>query len=107
MSNSVKRSRLLGAVVLAVLAAPVGASVAGTQDVTSMSGSQSCPAGQTVRIMVGLNHTQTVRGYWPSHRSTPNGTRVADVVVTMETGLRSTTWRVTGDSLSTGSDDCH
>ena len=42
----------------------------------------------------------------PNSNKRSNGKRLSDIALTMDTGLRSTTWRVTGDSLATGSDYC-
>ena len=107
MLMSLKRFSGVSLIGVLAIVGPVEVPGAGSHAVTSMSGSLTCPAGETVRVHVGLNHTQLVRGYWPESRSTANETRLADVSVTMDTGLRSTTWRVTGDSLATGSDYCY
>lgn len=74
--------------------------------VTEISGSKVCPAGQDVRITVWVDYSQVVQGFWPANSSTSADARFTTSVVTFVTGAQSTSWRVTGSSLSQASDYC-
>lgn len=85
----------------------VGPAIAGTQAVTSVSGSLTCPAGKTVYIQAWIaGSPQAVSFYWPASRTTPNTSHWTQTVTGADTGSQSTTWKVTANSLGPVEDWC-
>lgn len=78
----------------------------GAEAVTEISGSLLCPAGQHVRITVWVDSPQVVLGFWPANSPVADDGRFTSSVVTFVTSSQSTSWKVTGSSLSQANDSC-
>jgi hypothetical protein len=84
-----------------------GVAYAGANDVTLVSGSQSCPIGHTVYVQVQVYNSQQVNLYVPASKSTPSQTTwINGTATTFYTNLQSTSWKVTGSNLGPVNDYC-
>lgn len=90
---------------LATVTPPVHAA---TQAVTQVIGSETCAAGKTVRISAQTLSSGYVQiyFYWPSSASSPKYAANTMTIVVTDTGLRSTSWKVTSENLGPVSDYC-